>query len=672
MEGNGLFNPGFLGANFLWWVGQIADDSTWRDNISSGKFTSGESIAGWGRRYKVRIVGLHDKEEEAVKSDQLPWAQVMYPVTAGGGNANSGQTPNLRQGMFVFGFFMDGPDQQVPVIMGVLGHNEQTPLKTKIGENDSNFAATSGFAEGKQPKSQATKETVPDEGKVTEKPRSAELAKESAPLPKKAKRNKYGVKEGTNLSAAQQADANAERAKINEEIARGGALALTPEPERSATIKILIQDAIATGTANRKREADAPTSPNVPGATREGTANVHQQSSADLVRDDKLEEKIPLSKPETKVQSAVKNIQTVIETLTTKLDKYLNAITSYADAVSSRVPSLDGIIDKATREIQKYMKVIFDKVLDYTMKTLNEGLTRVVSALPISMRANFSDMKEEMTKNLIGEFEGITNGLGGLIKGLLNKALQPDKLEAAAREAAGNASPDPYDKNAGISTDGGPPKPVKNKKIKVPICYAEDLVGDALAASADPINDINNKALEGVNLYVKDMKNQIASLSGTLGSSSTSPSQGKSPKDDIGDTILTQLTGGLSEIGNITGSLTSALNFMNVTTKMFDFELPANQAVSDYYTLATGGAGTPDSALPTAKGIADSAANAITDRTPNGVSLPPEPPFAQPTKDLNKQPTQERDAIASDADLDRELAAAKAGDRSGLDGALEF
>jgi hypothetical protein len=188
----------------------------------------------------------------------------------------------------------------------------------------------------------------------------------------------------------------------------------------------------------------------------------------------------------------------------------------------------------------------------------------------------------------------------------------------------------------------------------------------------DQINDVNDKALEGVNLYVDDMKNQIASLSGTLGSSSTSPSQGKSPKDDIGDTILTQLTGGLSEIGNITGSLTSALNFMNVTTKLFDFELPANQAVSDYYTLATGGAGTPDSALPTAKGIADSAANAITDRTPNGVTLPPEPPFAQPTKDLNKQPTQERDAIASDADLDRELAAAKAGDRSGLDGALDL
>ena len=41
-----------------------------------------------------------------------------------------------------------------------------------------------------------------------------------------------------------------------------------PEPERSATIKILIQDAVVMGTANRKREADAPTSPNVPGANK--------------------------------------------------------------------------------------------------------------------------------------------------------------------------------------------------------------------------------------------------------------------------------------------------------------------------------------------------------------------------------------------------------------------
>ena len=63
----------------------------------------------------------------------------MYPITAGGGQTNAAQTPNLRQGNFVFGFFLDGQDQQVPVIMGVLGNNAQTPLATKIGTTATEF-----------------------------------------------------------------------------------------------------------------------------------------------------------------------------------------------------------------------------------------------------------------------------------------------------------------------------------------------------------------------------------------------------------------------------------------------------------------------------------------------------------------------------------------------------
>ena len=50
----------------------------------------------------------------------------MYPVTAGGGTGAKLETANLRQGMFVFGFFMDGEDGQQPVIMGVVGTNSHT------------------------------------------------------------------------------------------------------------------------------------------------------------------------------------------------------------------------------------------------------------------------------------------------------------------------------------------------------------------------------------------------------------------------------------------------------------------------------------------------------------------------------------------------------------------
>lgn len=162
MEGGALFNPGFLGANFNWWVGQIPDDSYWRSNINPETYKSEKDIPGWGYRYKVRIIGLHDKEEETIESDQLPWAQVMYPVTAGGGQGGSMQTPNIRQGMFVFGFFLDGADQQVPVIMGVLGNNTQTKLASTIGINSSNYAGTSGNANRTGNDGKGTGKSVPE------------------------------------------------------------------------------------------------------------------------------------------------------------------------------------------------------------------------------------------------------------------------------------------------------------------------------------------------------------------------------------------------------------------------------------------------------------------------------------------------------------------------------
>ena len=98
----------------------------------------------------------------------------MYPVTAGGFQANRGQSPNLQQGNMVFGFFLDGQDQQVPVIMGVLGNNSQTMLGQKIGDNSVTNAqpgniAKSGYATGAKSKGSAN-EIPPDHDKVIKQP----------------------------------------------------------------------------------------------------------------------------------------------------------------------------------------------------------------------------------------------------------------------------------------------------------------------------------------------------------------------------------------------------------------------------------------------------------------------------------------------------------------------
>ena len=180
MEGGALFDPGFLGGQFLWWIGQIPDDATWRDNINVGKYSKKDGQKGWGRRYKVRIIGIHDKDEETIPSDQLPWANIMYPVTAGSGTANAWQTSQIRQGNFVFGFWMDGPDQQVPVIMGILGNNQQTKLSTTIGTTKDNFCGISGFAESQDRAKENAVSKVPDNDLTIVKPKTPALQSDEA------------------------------------------------------------------------------------------------------------------------------------------------------------------------------------------------------------------------------------------------------------------------------------------------------------------------------------------------------------------------------------------------------------------------------------------------------------------------------------------------------------
>jgi len=564
MEGGALFNPGFLGGSFLWWVGQIADDSTWRDNILPGKFADANTIPGWGRRYKVRIIGLHDKEETTIPSDQLPWANVMYPITAGGGQTNSSQTPNLRQGMFVFGFFLDGQDQQVPVIMGVLGNNAQTALKTSIGNSDSNFAGTSGHATGKNPPKGAAKPKVPDEGKVVVKPKSSQQSKECAPIPPGKTLDRYGLPYGE-ANEFQLRDIQSASAEATTKGLTGTAF--------DDFVKKVVQD----GIKNRCKEANSPSSPSQPGATKENADAVHQTSAADLKRQVVYDEKIPLMKPgENKVASALKCIQTVLDNLMREIKKYLDAITCYADAVSGLISSIQNLIAKAACVIAKYMKIIFDKIMEYVLKLLNKELTRVVSAMPSSMRSMFADMKEILVELILCLYNKITQGLCGLIQALLIDLLKPKELEEQMRSTPSN----------------------RDIKPSVPICYAEQLAGQAISYNKQQIDDANNTIIDNVNAFLDDIQGQIAGVSDSL-------------------TDITSL------IGNINGSLSDALSFTNISLNIFGCELKPNVAVSDFYTFGRGGASQPDSQLPSEKGVENSAAN------PVSAAPTPEVPFAE-------------------------------------------
>mgnify|MGYP001366680174 FL=1 len=140
----------FVGRDgFRWWIGQIAATDSQREQGVEGK-------EGWGFRYKVRIMGYHPFSED-VPTEDLPYAQVLLPVTAGSGAANYAQSPVLKQNDVVMGFFLDGDEAQVPMILGQFprtrftnagnitgpfsggtGYTDENPKNGKIARLESN------------------------------------------------------------------------------------------------------------------------------------------------------------------------------------------------------------------------------------------------------------------------------------------------------------------------------------------------------------------------------------------------------------------------------------------------------------------------------------------------------------------------------------------------------
>ena len=122
------------------YIGQIVDDDYWKDNAVAEKWKNTSDIPGWGKRYKVRISGIHSENKSELPDSQLPWLEVMYPVTAGTGHKASYQTSNLSQGSFVI---VASGGSLSPMIIGCLGNNEQTKLSYTL--TDTACIPFSGF-----------------------------------------------------------------------------------------------------------------------------------------------------------------------------------------------------------------------------------------------------------------------------------------------------------------------------------------------------------------------------------------------------------------------------------------------------------------------------------------------------------------------------------------------
>jgi len=641
MEGGSLFNSGFLGAGFNWWIGQIADDSTWRDNILPGKFESVDQIPGWGRRYKVRIIGLHDQGETEIASEQLPWAQVMYPVTGGGGQAKAGGTANLRQGNMVFGFFLDGQEQQVPVIMGVLGNNAQTSLATKIGDGrvtntTPGSLATSGYAEP----AIGTKDPnirVPDEGLVIKKPVPPGTPSAS-PKPgvvlDKFGRDPSRSSTRAELNAAQSARAEADR------LGETGAI-------REARI------ANATVAATRQ-EADAAASPSVravPGATIENVDAVHLQSNADTKRLDLYLKKTVMLSPCDLPGSAMKAMQTDIDNLTKEVDKILQTAQFYVDAVSqiggigTPVEQIQKLIAKFVPKIAKYMKIVFNKILEFTTKQINKVLGPAADIMYPNQRFQFFDIKIEISEQIKCLFTKIMENLPKQIAGFLTDLLLGIPEGRSEIEPISEASKDPEYSTENPRTAKNPnPVPKKEGTTPfVPICFVEDLTGRLIKKNMGPMKKTSLEIVRSVGAFLnKIQEKQTFDIEQLIPPEVTDGTNVTSVDEDNGFTLtpLTELLGPLIEklpaipnLENLSVSIVSAFSFENISMNLFGCDLKPNCPVSDFYTLQEGAGAAEEAQLPRPAQVSKDAS------VPPRIKPIPPQPFAVPERGTRPLPT---------------------------------
>ena len=126
-----------FGKKVNWWIGVVAPRSAWADgglltnDKEVGLKSNEPEVDVYYNRVKVKVVGYHDNIQNP---RDLPWANLLATPMLSSGYGFREQSHMLEGGESVFGFWMDGDDEQKPCIVGVFyrhkrASDNQPPLK---------------------------------------------------------------------------------------------------------------------------------------------------------------------------------------------------------------------------------------------------------------------------------------------------------------------------------------------------------------------------------------------------------------------------------------------------------------------------------------------------------------------------------------------------------------
>ena len=118
-----MINNNFLGKNgFIWFNGVVEDR---QDPQKLG-------------RLRVRCVGIHTDNKDDLPTSDLPWSQLIHPITSSGISGLGSSPGFIVEGSWVFGYFRDGYAMQEPMVIGTLPGKPVELAETSKGFYDPN------------------------------------------------------------------------------------------------------------------------------------------------------------------------------------------------------------------------------------------------------------------------------------------------------------------------------------------------------------------------------------------------------------------------------------------------------------------------------------------------------------------------------------------------------
>jgi hypothetical protein len=118
-----MYDKDFLGKNnFIWFNGVVEDR---QDPQKLG-------------RLRVRCVGIHTQNKDDLPTSDLPWSQLIHPITSSGISGLGSSPGFIVEGTWVFGYFRDGYAMQEPMIIGTLPGKPSELADTSNGFYDPN------------------------------------------------------------------------------------------------------------------------------------------------------------------------------------------------------------------------------------------------------------------------------------------------------------------------------------------------------------------------------------------------------------------------------------------------------------------------------------------------------------------------------------------------------